>query len=138
MISAGRGSIVNISSAASLMPGDGPYANPGTPTTFAYGGNKAALEHLTRAVAFEVAPFGISVNALSPTGAVNTPGLVVNTGRQDGTDVPDDWATPENFAEATLRLALATPDKLTGTLQWSEDLLHPERPPRGFVPLRPE
>ena len=55
MIELGRGGIVNISSLAAFVPGPGPYEHPGGPTVLAYGGNKAALHHLTQAVAFEVA-----------------------------------------------------------------------------------
>jgi NAD(P)-dependent dehydrogenase (short-subunit alcohol dehydrogenase family) len=127
MISAGRGAIVNISSLASSVPGEGPYEHPGRPTGFAYGGNKAALEHLTRAVAFEMAVHGIAVNALSPSEPVITPGNLVAA--------PDteEWASPEDFAEATVRLALVTPDVMTGVVAWSDDVLHPELGRRGWL-----
>ena len=52
MIAAGRGSILNITSDASRRPGEGPWPGAGGLTPFAYGGAKAALEHLTQAVAF--------------------------------------------------------------------------------------
>ena len=68
MIELGRGGIVNISSLAAFVPGPGPYEHPGGPTVLAYGGNKAAMHHLTQAVAFEVAPHGIAVNALPAVG----------------------------------------------------------------------
>ncbi len=128
MIAAGRGAIVNISSLAAFVPGEGPYERPGAPTGFAYGGNKAALQHLTQAVAFEMAPHGIAVNALLPSAPVFTPGNLVV--------VPDtvDWASPEDFAEATVQLALATPDTRTGQVLWSDDVLHPELGKRGWLP----
>jgi NAD(P)-dependent dehydrogenase (short-subunit alcohol dehydrogenase family) len=127
MIRAGRGAIVNISSLAASIPGEGPYEHPGRPTGFAYGGNKAALEHLTRAVAFEMAVHGIAVNALSPSEPVITPGNLVAA---PGTT---EWASPEDFAEATVRLALATPDVMTGVVAWSDDVLHPELGRRGWL-----
>ena len=74
MIELGRGGIVNISSLAAFVPGPGPYEHPGGPTVPAYGGNKAAMHHLTQAVAFEVAPHNIAVNALLPSEPVLTPG----------------------------------------------------------------
>jgi len=77
MIERGRGSILNITSDASRRPGEGPYEDTGGITTFAYGGAKIALEHLTQAVALEVQPHGVGVNALMPSLPVATPGLLV-------------------------------------------------------------
>jgi NAD(P)-dependent dehydrogenase (short-subunit alcohol dehydrogenase family) len=129
MLELGRGGIVNISSLAAFMPGEGPYERAGTPTGFAYGGNKAAMHHLTEAVAFEMAPHNIAVNALLPSEPVLTPGnLVAYQGDED-------WASADDFAEATLRLALADPSVTTGQILWSEDVLHPELGTRGW--LRP-
>jgi NAD(P)-dependent dehydrogenase (short-subunit alcohol dehydrogenase family) len=126
MIELGRGGIVNISSLAAFVPGPGPYANPGGPTVLAYGGNKAAMHHLTQAVAFEVAPHGIAVNALLPSEPVLTPG---NRIAYQG----DDFASVDDFAEATLQLALADPSVTTGRILWSEDVLHPELGTRGWL-----
>ena len=127
MIEAGRGGIVNISSLAGFMPGEGPYQRPGTPGPIAYGGNKAALHHLTQSVAIEMQAYGIAVNALSPSEPVFTPGnLVAAAGETD-------WASPEEFAEATLRVAIADPHVTTGQLLWSDDVLHPERGRRGWL-----
>jgi 7-alpha-hydroxysteroid dehydrogenase len=129
MLELGRGGIVNISSLAAFVPGEGPYERAGTPTGFAYGGNKAAMHHLTEAVAFEMAPHNIAVNALLPSEPVLTPGnLVAYQG-------DDDWASADDFAEATVRLALADPSVMTGQILWSEDVLHPELGTRGW--LRP-
>jgi 7-alpha-hydroxysteroid dehydrogenase len=129
MLELGRGGIVNISSLAAFIPGEGPYGRGGTPTGFAYGGNKAAMHHLTEAVAFEMAPHNIAVNALLPSEPVLTPGnLVAYQG-------DDDWASADDFAEATVRLALADPSVMTGQILWSEDVLHPELGTRGW--LRP-
>jgi NAD(P)-dependent dehydrogenase (short-subunit alcohol dehydrogenase family) len=129
MIARGRGAIVNISSLAAFVPGDGPYARErtGRPGPLAYGGNKAALHHLTQAVAVEVAAHGVAVNALLPSEPVITPGnLVAAAGETD-------WASPEDFAEATVRLALADPTTTTGQILWSEDVLHPELGRRGWL-----
>jgi NAD(P)-dependent dehydrogenase (short-subunit alcohol dehydrogenase family) len=126
MIELGRGGIVNISSLAAFVPGPGPYEHPGGPTVPAYGGNKAALHHLTQAVAFEVAPHNIAVNALAPSEPVLTPG---NRVAYSG----DDFASVDDFAEATLRVALADPTVTTGQVLWSEDVLHPELGTRGWL-----
>ena len=131
MIELGRGAIVNVSSLAAFIPGEGPYERAGGPTGFAYGGNKAAMHHLTEAVAFEMAPHNIAVNALLPSEPVLTPGnLVADVGETD-------WASADDFAEATLRVALADPTVMTGQILWSEDVLHPELGTRGWLRARP-
>jgi len=130
MIELGRGGIVNISSLAAFMPGPGPYEHPGGPTVLAHGGNKAAMHHLTQAVAFEMAPHGIAVNALLPSEPVLTPG---NRIAYQG----DDFAGADDFAEATLRVALADPTVMTGQILWSEDVLHPELGTRGWLRTLP-
>jgi 7-alpha-hydroxysteroid dehydrogenase len=131
MIELGGGGIVNISSLAAFIPGEGPYAHPGTPTGFAYGGNKAAMHHLTEAVAFEMAAHNIAVNALLPSEPVLTPGnLVAAVGEEH-------WASADDFAEATVRVATADPAVMTGQILWSEDVLHPELGTRGWLRDRP-
>ena len=83
-------------------------------------------DHLTQAVAFEVAPHNVAVNALLPSEPVLTPG---NRIAYQG----DDFASVDDFAEATLLVALADPTVTTGQILWSEDVLHPELGPRGWL-----
>lgn len=64
MIERGRGSIVNMSSAASSIKG--------APNRFLYGATKAAVVGMTRAVAVDVVKQGVRVNCICP-GTVETP-----------------------------------------------------------------
>jgi NAD(P)-dependent dehydrogenase (short-subunit alcohol dehydrogenase family) len=108
MIAAGGGSIINITSVASRMPGDGPYADRSAGVLPGYGGSKAALEHLTQCAAFDLADHDIAVNALSPSKPIMTPGLSYYAA--DFVDT----APAEEFAEATVRLALVDAAEVTG------------------------
>jgi 7-alpha-hydroxysteroid dehydrogenase len=124
MIAARRGAIVNISSVASRVPINGADNPSEEPVLPGYGGNKAALEHLTRAVAWEMRPFGIAVNALLPSVAIASPGLEV-LGNYDG-------ELPDVFAEAALRLAKGSAETITGAIIFHHDLLELDQPPRGW------
>jgi 2-dehydro-3-deoxy-D-gluconate 5-dehydrogenase len=57
MVRRKRGKIINITSAA---------GHEGSPNIAPYGASKAALIHLTRTMAIELAPYGINVNAIGP------------------------------------------------------------------------
>jgi 7-alpha-hydroxysteroid dehydrogenase len=117
MTAAGYGSIINISSGASRMPGDGPYPDRREGVLAGYGGSKAALEHLTRCAAYELMDNNIAVNALSPSKAIITPGLAYYS------RAFDDVAPEEEFAEAAVRLATVDPRLLTGRVMGHLDVL---------------
>lgn len=108
MIAAQAGSIINISSVASRLPGDGPYADRSGGVLPGYGGSKAALEHLTWCAAYDLAGHNVAVNALSPSKAIMTPGLSYYA--RDFAEV----STPEEFAQAAVELALVDPAVVTG------------------------
>ena len=127
MIEKQRGAVVNISSFAAFVPGEGPYAHPGVAGGFAYGGNKAALQHLTQSVAFEMQAHGIAVNALLTSAPVLSPGNLV------AAPYVKNWASPEDFAEAVVRLAVVSPEVMTGCLMFDDDVLHPELGRRGWL-----
>jgi 7-alpha-hydroxysteroid dehydrogenase len=65
MRSGGGGAIVNISSMA------GENSNK---RMASYGSSKAAVNHLTRNIAFDLGPMGIRINAIAP-GAIKTAAL---------------------------------------------------------------
>ncbi|ORA19442.1 SDR family NAD(P)-dependent oxidoreductase [Mycobacterium arosiense] len=108
MIEAGGGSIINITSIASRLPGDGPYADRSSGVLPGYGGSKAALEHLTQCAAFDLTDHNIAVNALSPSKPILTPGLSYYA--RDF----DDTASEDEFARAAVELALVDAGKVTG------------------------
>jgi 7-alpha-hydroxysteroid dehydrogenase len=108
MIDAGSGSIINITSVASRMPGDGPYPDRSGGVLPGYGGSKAALEHLTQCAAFDLAEHNIAVNALSPSKPILTPGLAYYAREFI------DTAPAEEFAQAAVQLALVDPSVVTG------------------------
>lgn len=108
MIAAGFGSIINITSVASRMPGEGPYADRNGGVLPGYGGSKAALEHLTWCAAFDLQDHNVAVNALSPSKAILTPGLSYYAREFD------EVATAEEFARAAVELALVDAGTVTG------------------------
>ncbi len=122
MIPRGSGSIVNISSAAAVGPGRGPYDdNPGLAGGTCYGAEKAALERFTQGLASEVYQFGISVTCVSPSLVVPTPGTVYHnlvTGMDDPRGEP-----PGLMADAALLLATEPLDAVTGRVTYSQQIL---------------
>jgi len=58
-----KGRIINIASRAGLAP------NPGGPDYLPYGASKAGVMGLTRLLARELGPYGITVNSISPSTA---------------------------------------------------------------------
>lgn len=108
MIDAGGGSIVNITSIASRLPGDGPYADRRAGVLPGYGGSKAALEHLTQCAAFDLTDHNIAVNALAPSKPIMTPGLSYYAHGFD------DVSSAEEFAQAVVQLTHVDPNVVTG------------------------
>jgi 3-oxoacyl-[acyl-carrier protein] reductase len=96
MAEAGYGKIVNVSSSTVFL---------GRPNYLHYVTSKAALIGFTRALASEVGPMGIRVNAITP-GSTQT-------------EVPRDTITPEQRQAMAAQVALRrvqTPDDLVGAL----------------------
>jgi citronellol/citronellal dehydrogenase len=123
MLARKRGAIVNISSAAAIGPGRGPYKDTlrrsrgGT----LYGAEKAALERFTQGLAAEVYDSGVSVSCLSPSLIVATPG-VLHHKLVRGADDPNVEA--EHFmADAALLLATEPLDAITGRVTYSQQIL---------------
>ena len=94
-----------------------------------YGASKAAVIAFTRAVAWELAPYGIRVNSVSP-GSVNTPMLRSDVmGESQRLNIPYEtlkkereaeqafnrWAEPSEIADAIFYLAGEQASFITGT-----------------------
>lgn len=97
------GCIVNLSSVAAQKPGKGQSS---------YAAAKGGIEAMTRALAVELAPRNIRVNAIAP-GIVNTDmsAALVNTQAQEILNrlLVKRYAEPEEIAEAVLFLAEKAP-----------------------------
>lgn len=96
MKGAGRGSILNVSSRAGTM---------GVAGEVAYCASKFALEGMSRALALELAPFGVAVNTI-------TPGVPLHTAMSETTYGPEHrliWRDPAVIAPAFVHVALQSP-----------------------------
>jgi NAD(P)-dependent dehydrogenase (short-subunit alcohol dehydrogenase family) len=120
MIARRSGAIVNISSAAAIGPGRGPYEGSGMAGTV-YGATKAALERITQGLAEEVYQYGISVSSVAPGVGVATP-FLISTGRAKSADDPR-YEPAEMMAKAILLLATEPVDKVTGRVTYSQAIL---------------
>lgn len=106
---AGGGKIINVGSIYSLF---------GTPSFASYGASKAGVLGLTRALAIELAPHGIQVNALLP-GFCETDMTAGMPGTALGEEIrrrtpAGRWGQPEDLVGAAVFLASAASDYVTG------------------------
>jgi len=87
----------------------------------AYWVSKAAVERLYRGLASELAPDGIAVNCLAPSGVVLTEGWHYASG---GAKIPEEYVeAPELMGRAAVLLAAQGGAGLTGGVHYSAELL---------------
>jgi NAD(P)-dependent dehydrogenase (short-subunit alcohol dehydrogenase family) len=128
MVERGEGWVLNISSRAAEHPVGPPFPDVHIGAWTAYGMVKAALERFSTALAAELSPSGVAVNALAPWDNVATPGAAAH-------DLVDGFTLEgsEVMAEAALALCTGDPRVLTGRVAHSQQLLaelHLEPKPR--------
>jgi 3-oxoacyl-[acyl-carrier protein] reductase len=101
---AGWGRIINIST-------DGAYAHA---SNVSYGASKFAVESYSRAAAYELGPYGITVNVISP-GAVQTGWMTPELEKSIAASYPvRRVGKPEDIAKAVLFFASLQADWITG------------------------
>lgn len=110
MVARGRGAILNVSSAASVMPIRG---------LLVYGVSKAGLERLTAGVAEEVRSHHVAVNCFRIDVPIASEGFVYNAPGLDKSD----WEPAEVGAEGALWM-LAQPADYTGRVVGITELRH--------------
>jgi len=98
------GRIINITT-------DGAYAHP---SNVSYGASKYAVESYSRAAAFELGPYGITVNVISP-GAVQTGWMTLDLEKSIAQSYPlKRIGQPEDIAHAVVFFASRQADWITG------------------------
>jgi 2-keto-3-deoxy-L-fuconate dehydrogenase len=103
MLQAGRGSIINMSSAVSSVKG--------APNRFAYGATKAAIIGFTKSVAIDFVGRGIRCNAICP-GTVQTPSLDDRIAARSNSEKADFGKIRAEFVARQPMGRLGTPEEI--------------------------
>lgn len=121
MRQARRGHILNISSAAAVFPGPGPY----DASRLSFGGGlygmvKAGLERISQGLAVEYQSENIAVNVLSPEGRIKTPG---NLFAENDPENPSlEFEAADLMGKAAVWICEQEPQKYTGNITFDERL----------------
>ena len=116
---AGGGHIINISSAAAIFPGPGPYESGGG-GGIAYGSGRAHLERFTQGLAQELWDDGIAVNSLSPRGVIASEGQ--RWFRGDTRNYIGVMDNGEIMGDAAVYICSQDPKSYTGRIVYDEDV----------------
>jgi 2-keto-3-deoxy-L-fuconate dehydrogenase len=103
MVQAGRGSIVNMSSAVSSIRG--------VPNRYVYGATKAAVIGLTKAVAADFIRQGVRANAICP-GTIHSPSLDGRIGAQAEKTKKSETEVRQGFVDRQPMGRLGTPEEV--------------------------
>ena len=111
MVEQRHGSIINISSVSATDRGP-------SITGVAYGVSKAGIERFTWGLATEVGKYNIAVNALKPSGVVNTEGMRFMLPDADKSQ----WVSPDRMVKAAIFLAVQDATGVTGVVAYDEEI----------------
>ena len=122
MRAAGGGHIINVSSRGSDFPGPGPYGPDRRRRADLYHyPAKSGLEHFSQKVAQDLQDANISVNVLSPTGRIKTPGNIWATNDREHPDL--DFETAEAMGKATVWICEQPPQEYTGNIVFDAEIV---------------
>ncbi|MGK2964464.1 MAG: SDR family NAD(P)-dependent oxidoreductase [Tepidiformaceae bacterium] len=121
MRKAGIGHIINISSAAGVFPGPGPYdlSKPQFGGGL-YGMVKAGMERISQGLAIEYQAENISVNVLSPEGRIKTPGNIF--AENDPENPSLEFEPADYMGKAAVWICEQPPQSFTGNILFDESL----------------
>jgi citronellol/citronellal dehydrogenase len=111
MVERRQGSIINISSVSATDRGP-------SITGVAYGVSKAGIERFTWGLATEVGKYNIAVNAVKPSGVVNTEGMRFMLKDVDKSQ----WVSSDMMVKAAIFLAAQDATGTTGVVAYDEEI----------------
>ena len=122
MKAGGGGHIINISSPGAIPPGPGPYSDNRAPGgDIFYGPVKSAIEHFSQAQGRSLQPDNISVNVLSPSGRIKTPGNVFFENTED--NPINEFESADDMGKAAVWICEQPADQLNGALIYDKELV---------------
>ena len=119
---AGGGHIINISSGAAVFPGPGPY-DPSKVSggDIFYGAQKSLIEHFSQAEGWRRQAEGISINVLSPSGRIKTPGNLMASNDRENPNL--DFDTADNMGKAAVWICEQPATVLNGAVLYDNELV---------------
>lgn len=119
---AGGGHIINISSGAARFPGPGPY-DPSKVRggDIFYGAQKSLIEHFSQAEGWRHQAEGISVNVLSPSGRIKTPGNLMASNSRENPSL--DFDTADDMGKAAVWICEQPAAVLNGSLLYDSEVV---------------
>ncbi|RLT34137.1 MAG: SDR family NAD(P)-dependent oxidoreductase [Chloroflexi bacterium] len=119
---AGGGHIVNISSGGAIFPGPGPYDTTKVRSgDIFYGPQKSLIEHFSQSEGWRNQVDGISVNVLSPSGRIKTPGNLMASNDRENPNLDFDIA--DDMGKATVWICEQPATVLNGAILYDSEVV---------------